>query len=134
MHACDQFRHALLIFSHPFWTAFHVLPLGFLLVGQGAKSRLDTVHIVHISGVHKQLLFISEDEQPARFHFATLVHGPFDPHVPGKCWSRSCLSLTERSPYARRLDDQKEGLSEWPRSQIATFRTYCCHTLPSMAA
>ena len=33
MHACDQVLHALLIFSHPFWAAFHVLPLGFFSVG-----------------------------------------------------------------------------------------------------
>ena len=83
MHACNQVLHVLLIFSHPFRAAFRVLPFGFFSVGQGVVSRSDLSHIVHISGVHQQLLLILEDGEPARFHFAALVHGTLDPHVPG---------------------------------------------------
>ena len=37
----------------------------------------------HCFGVHQELLLILEDGKPARFHFAALVHGTLDPHVPG---------------------------------------------------
>ena len=38
----------------------------------------------NISEVHHELLFILEDGdgEPARLHFAALVHSAFDPHVP----------------------------------------------------
>uniref|UniRef100_UPI00358F8622 kelch-like protein 10 n=1 Tax=Myxine glutinosa TaxID=7769 RepID=UPI00358F8622 len=53
------------------------------LVDIGIMSRPDLGYIVHISGVHQQLLLILKDGEPARLHFAALVHGAFDPHVPG---------------------------------------------------
>ena len=72
MHACNQVLHALLIFLHPFWATFLVLHLGFCSVGQGIMSCPDQCHIVHISRVHKQLLLILKDGEPARLHFAAL--------------------------------------------------------------
>ena len=72
MHACNQFLHALLIFSHPFWATFLVLHLGFFSVGQGIMSYLDQCHIVYFSRVHVQLLLILKDGEPAILHFAPL--------------------------------------------------------------
>ena len=60
-----------------------MLPLGIFSIGQNLLNRPDPCHIVHISGVHHQLLLILEDEEPAILHFAALVHGTLDPHVPG---------------------------------------------------
>ena len=64
MHACDQVLHALLIVSHWFWAAFHVLPLGIFSIGQDVVRRPGPGHIAHISGVHQQLLLILEDGEP----------------------------------------------------------------------
>ena len=83
LHAGDKVLHALLIFSHPFWAAFYVLPLRIFSIGQNVVSRLDPGHIVHISEVHQQLLLILEDGEPARLYFAAHVHATLDPHVPG---------------------------------------------------
>ena len=83
MHACVQVLLVLLIVSHPFWAAIHVLPLGIFSIGQDVVSRPDPGHIAHISGVHQQLFLILEDGEPARFHFAALVHDTLYPHVPG---------------------------------------------------
>ena len=56
MHACDHVLHPLLSVSHPFWAAFHVLPFDIFSIGQDVGRRPDPGHIVHISGVHQQLL------------------------------------------------------------------------------
>ena len=47
------------------------------------RARICATLFTFFSGVHHQLLFILEDGEPARLHFAALVHGAFDPHVPG---------------------------------------------------
>jgi hypothetical protein len=39
--------------------------------------------LILVSGVYQQLLLIVEYGEPARLHFAALVHGTFNPHVPG---------------------------------------------------
>ena len=76
MHACDQVLHALLIVSHPFLAAFHMLPLGIVLIGHDVVGRPDPGHIVHVSGVHQQLLLILEDGEPARLQQGNEdVHG-----------------------------------------------------------
>ena len=38
-----------------------MLPLGIVSIGQDVVRRPDPGHIVHISGVHQQLLLILED-------------------------------------------------------------------------
>ena len=83
MPACNEVLHTLLIFSHPFCATFLVLHLGSFSVGQGIVSCPDQCHIVHISRVHKQLLLILKDGEPARLHFAALIHCTLDPHIPG---------------------------------------------------
>jgi len=68
----------------------------FFLVGQGVLSSPG--HIVYISGVHQQLPLILEDGEPSRFHFAALVHGTLDPHVPGHIGvGAACDGLSETS-------------------------------------
>ena len=62
MHTCAQVLHALLIVSHPFWTAFHVLPLDIFSFSQDVVRRPDPGNIVHISGVHQQLLLRMESQ------------------------------------------------------------------------
>ena len=54
-------------------------------IGQDVVNRPNPDHIVHISGVHQQLLLTLEleDGEPDRLHFAALVHGTLDRHVPG---------------------------------------------------
>ena len=107
MHACNQVLHTLLIFSHSFWATLLVLPFGFSSVGQGIVSCLDLGHIVQISGVHQQLFLILEDGEPARLHFAALVHCALDPHVPGHvgvgvaCDGLSEVSLKEGDLISR---------------------------------
>ena len=67
MHACDQGLHALLIVSHHFWAALHVLPFGMFSICQDVVRRPGPGHIVQISGVHQQLLLILEDGESADF-------------------------------------------------------------------
>ena len=59
------------------------IPCASFSIGQGIVSCPDQCHIVHISRVHKQLLLIQKDGEPARLHFAALVHCTLDPHIPG---------------------------------------------------
>ena len=73
MHTCDLVLHALLIVSHPFWTALNVLPLGIFLFGQDVVRRPDPGHIVHISGVHEQLLLVLLHRMESRSDFNRLM-------------------------------------------------------------
>ena len=76
-------------------------------------------HIVHISGVYQQLFLILEDGEPARLHFAALVHCTLNPHIPGHVGvGVACDGLTE----VGLKEGQQGDLSALPRSQVATCR------------
>ena len=80
-HACMQLGPACTAHLHAsFWG--HI-PCASSRVGQDIVSCPDQCHTVHISSVHEQLLLILNDGEPARLHFAALIHCTLDPHIPG---------------------------------------------------